>query len=391
LAQNLKQYLPTHADASACRPLLSNIANVSGFLDSFDSNYFSSWTVRSRKGFLAKVHGLDQGPFFVTLLHKSDIFEVSALGDYQNIEMLGFVNPSSFVDIKRRFHCLPAARDESTLSFAEFIYYIGTLGKSIVCKCGSNYGILRSDLPNIGNLSIISDSTYDQIRSEITFDYSECDSIASPKWDTTMWFASKGFPGYLSTFLESGKVLPASSQMLEESLMGIWKLSAARFLPTPVKKKSNSDLVVSKVVKESKKSLVANYETQDSLLQGFKYLYSSVLFEKYPLLQFLQGIIPDVYERLGQLLPEKECPIVRILTFFTQELMVPIHKLDEKYSKVDQQLAFLLDNTPTDLDMATQGLANTWFLKKKQAQPKTLSFDARNVLKKAGKELKIRE
>lgn len=65
--------------------------------------------------------------------------------------------------------------------------------------------------------------------------------------------------------------------------------------------------------------------------------------------------------------------------------------MDQKYSDITQNLSFVLDNTPTTLEMKVQGLVHTWFLRKKQIHDKNVNNDAHSILKRGCKELKLRE
>jgi hypothetical protein len=80
------------------------------------------------------------------------------------------------------------------------------------------------------------------------------------------------------------------------------------------------------------------------------------------------------------------------LEFYVKELVLPLHKFDEKYSKIIQNLSFLLDNTPTNLDPNQQQMAHFWFLKKKQKySQRDLQTTSQSIVKQSSKDLKRNE
>jgi hypothetical protein len=103
-------------------------------------------------------------------------------------------------------------------------------------------------------------------------------------------------------------------------------------------------------------------------------------------------IVPNIYEQLVNLCPDTTDPSKLLLDFYVNNLILSIPAFDDRYSKIEKQLSFLLDNTATTLESVYIPLAESWFLRKKQScSYKNLKGDPKSILKKSIKDLKLLE
>ncbi|KAJ3333639.1 hypothetical protein HDU91_002885 [Kappamyces sp. JEL0680] len=130
-------------------------------------------------------------------------------------------------------------------------------------------------------------------------------------------------------------------------------------------------------------------ETLNSISQ----YYTFVLYEKYSLRCLLDKILPALYNQVVTLAEmEHVDPVQTLLRHYVDNLLISIQTIEENHAKRPQQLAFLLDATVPSLDPKVQGLAHSWFLKKKQKHGvKNLATEAKSLLKNSIKELRLTE
>jgi hypothetical protein len=100
-----------------------------------------------------------------------------------------------------------------------------------------------------------------------------------------------------------------------------------------------------------------------------------------------------MYEKLTELAEHADLDsISTLLNFYVSELMIPIQKIEELPAR-NALYSFLLDSSATSLGSQTQNLAHSWFLKKKQANSssKKLDFEAKVLLKRSIRDLRVKE